>query len=529
MQEYMYAGLEMQVPQGRRRGGWARGRRGRLVCVGVVALLGVMLQPVRAVAADKKPWAQISLDSLGFPGVSGPLLVSGSSVLTVNFVDSHRLLVTFELRKLVPRLAHDPEDHEDRLVGGEIVDLPGGKIEARTEWHMHDHGRYLWNLGEGRFLLRIGERLYTMTPGSPAKDGDGFTRTLFPSRPVKPSLVVVSGDGGVVTLETVYDAPEEDGRTKVVLGDEDTAESPNAKTVIDFFRIGTDGTGAVTVTPAGHLGAAAPVLLPVDADGYLWASQTLTGWAMTFDTFGGKTIKLGTIQSSCFPRLVMTSRSEFVALTCQGSDDRIKVASYGLDGTDAWEETVGDFELPGFAFAPAAGRFAMSGTSPTGDNEGTVLGGPYQGARQEVRVYQNGSGDLLLRVQCSPGFKTAENFDLSGDGMLAAVVRDGGISVYKLPPLTKKDRDDMAEIASYAPPTSTAEVKLARITTRARAQVTEMKVAANSLAATPVQPVAEAAKVVVEGDVQAGPRKRPTLLNPGEKPEFGSANPEERK
>jgi hypothetical protein len=48
----------------------------------------------------------------------------------------------------------------------------------------------------------------------------------------------------------------------------------------------------------------------------------------------------------------------------------------------------------------------------------------------------------------------------------------------------------------------------------------------NSLAAAADPPVAQAAKVVVEGDVPAGPRKRPTLLNPGEKPLFGSANPE---
>jgi hypothetical protein len=527
MQEYMYAGLEMMVPQSYRRGGWARGRRGmrvfQMVLVGWAGL-GGGLAGQRAMVADKKPWAQIPLESVGFPGVSSQQLASGSSVLTVNFIDSNRLLVTFELRKLVPRVERDPEDHEDRLVGGEIVDLPNGKIEARTEWHMHDHGRYLWNLGGGRFLLRIGERLYTMRPGSAAAGGDVFTRTLFPSRPVKPSVVDVSVDGGVVTLQTVYDASDEGGRTKVILGDEDTAEVP-VKTMIDFFRITTDGTGAVVVTPAGHLGSDTPVLLPLDADGYMWASPAGAGsWAMTFDGYGGKRMKLGTIQSSCFPRLEMTSRSEFVALTCQGDDDRIKMASYGLDGTDTWEEAVGNFGRPFFAFAPAAARFAVSGTDPGVENDGTMVGGPNQGSRQEVRVYQNASGDLLLRVDCSPGFKTAENFDLSADGMLAAVVRNGGISVYKLPPLSKKDRDDMAEIAAYAPPASTGDVTLARLTTKAKPKVTEVKAAANSLA-----PVAAAEKPVAEGDVQVGPRKRPTLLNPGERPQFGSANPEERK
>jgi hypothetical protein len=249
-------------------------------------------------------------------------------------------------------------------------------------------------------------------------------------------------------------------------------------------------------------------------------------WAMTFDAFGGKTVKLGKIESSCFPRMVMTSRSEFLALTCQGSDDRIKMASYGLDGTDTWEEMVGNFGQPYFAFAPAAARFAVSGTDPGADNEGTVVGGPNLGSRQEVRVYQNASGDMLLRAECSPAFKTAENFDLSADGMMALVVRNGGISIYKLPPLSKKDREDMAEIAAYAPPASSGEVTLARLTTKVRPEVTEVRAPVNSLAAAADPPVAQAAKVVVEGDVPAGPRKRPTLLNPGEKPLFGSANPE---
>jgi hypothetical protein len=487
-------------------------------------LLGGVLLPAGAWAADKaekKPWVQLPLDALGFPGVSSTVLAAGSSVLTVNFVDSSHLLVTYELRKLVPRVDHDPEDHADRLVAGEIVDLPDGHIEARTEWHMHDHGRYLWNLGGGRFLLRIGERLYTMAPLSQPAGTDMFLRTVFPSQAGRPTLIQVSDDGGVVTVETVVGQKDEDGRTKVILGDQD--EGPTATTLIDFFRIAPDGeSGGFVANPAGHVGSASPVLLPIDADGYLWATQTVSGaWAVTFDGFAGKTIQVGTIQSSCYPRLVMTSRSEFVALTCQGSDDRIKIASYGLDGTDTWEESVGDFGRPNFAFAPAAARFAISGTDSGAENDGTVPGGPPQGARQEVRVYQNASGDLLLHVDCSPGFKTAENFDLSADGMLAAVVRNGAIAIYKLPPLTKKDRDDMAEIAAYAPPATMADVSLKRIMTRVKVETAAVAVVPAGVARVAETPAQEA-------DPPPGPgqRKPPTLLYPGEKPEFGSANTE---
>jgi hypothetical protein len=479
---------------------------------------------VAAYGAEKKPvpWVQVSLDSLGFPGVSSAFLGSGSSVLTVNFLDSGHLLVTYEMRKLVPRVEHDPGDHEDRLVAGLVVDLPTGHVEARTEWHMHDHGRYLWALGNGRFLLRIGDWLSTMAPLQGLAAGDAFARTTFPGRQARPSLVEVSPDGGVVTVETVIETPAQGGR-KVVLGDADTAAVPATKAVLDFFRVQEAGAGFV-LKPAGSVLSQSLFLLPIDADGYLWAEDAGAGaWDVTFDGFEGKTIGLGKIQSSCRPRLQMTSRSEFVALTCMGSDDRIKLASYGLDGVETWEETVGNTGSPSFAFAPAAARFAISGSDANYSTPSAVPGPGDEGARQEVRVYQNASGDLLLRVDCTPAFKTAENFDLSADGMLAAVVRNGAISVYKLPPLTKRDRDDMAEVGSFAPPASVADVSLKRLTVPVRSAEAMRRPPTQSAVASGPGAVPPAA-VDMGSSAADSPRRPPTLLKPGEKPEFGTAN-----
>jgi hypothetical protein len=520
-----FRGAQNSQTRWRRRGSYAGWVVGMLFALGVGAV-----QP-GSMDAEKKqgPWVQLSLDSLGFPGVSGPFLTSGSSMLTVHLLDGKHLLVTYSLRTLVPRLPGDPVDHDDRLVAGEVVDLPSGHVVARAEWHMHDHGRYLWKLGGGRFLLRIGERLYTIAPMANLASGDAFLRAVFPTRGLPPSLVFVSPEGGVVTIETMLEAQDET-RKKVVLGDEDTAE-PSSKTLIDFFRVqdGKKGGGDFEVKPAGTVLSPTPLLLPVDADGYLWAQPLDNAdWAVTFDGYGGKTIDLGKMESSCRPRLQMTARSEFLALTCLGSDDHIKMASYGLDGRETWEEVVGDVGTPTFAFAPEAARFAMSSThvDVTPVQPGSTAGPPVP--TQEVRVYQNASGDLLLRAECTPAFKTAENFDLSDDGMLAAVVKGGAVAIYKLPALTRRDLDDMAEVASFAPPASTEDVVLKRLTRPVTAEmVAESRVAATSAAAAPASaPTVLVAPMgaIAQGDTQSGPRKRPTLLNPGEKPEFGSGN-----
>jgi hypothetical protein len=489
--------------------------------MGVCAALSVA-----TCAAEKKPapWVQVPLDSLGFPGVSSAFLGSGSSVLTVNFLDSSHLLVTYEMRKLVPRVERDPEDHEDRLVAGLVVDLPSGHVAARTEWHMHDHARYLWALGKGRFLLRIGNGLSTMAPLKGLEAGDAFGRTVFPGRQATPSLVEVSPDGGVMMVETVVETPTQGGR-KVLLGDADTAQAPASKAVIDFYRVKDDSGGqGFEVTKAGTVLSQSLFLLPLDADGYLWAEDEGNGvWGVTFDGFEGKTIDLGKIQSSCRPRMQMTSRSEFVAMTCQGSDDRIKLTSYGLDGVETWEEPVGNTGAPSFVFAPAAARFALSGSDASGVAAAGAAGQPEVGPRQEVRVYQNASGDLLLRLECTPAFRTAENFDLSADGMLAAVVRNGAIAVYKLPALTKRDRDDMAEVGAFAPPASLADVSLKRLVVPVKSVEATRRPLTQNAAVSGPGAVPEAA-VDLGSSAAASPRRPPTLLKPGEKPEFGTGN-----
>ncbi len=473
--------------------------------------------------AKVAPWSKVSLEGVGFPGVAASLLHSGASMLSVHFIDDEHLLVTFGLRTLVPRLKDDPEGDDDRLVAAEVVELPSGSVSARTEWHMHDHARYLWPLGGGRFLVRIGEQLYTMVP-QVGKQGDAaFPRVVFPGRGRRPSAVLVSADGKVLTVETTIAA--EAAKTTVVLGDQDSAagSGPPSKTLIDFFRVSKDAE----VTPSGAVQANEAMLLPVDADGYLWAEQTDSSvWRMSFEEFGGKEIGLGEIDSTCEPRLQMLDRSEFLAMSCHGGDDHIRMASYGLDGKETWEESVGDFGAPAFAFAPESSRFAVSHITEESLPASATMtdAGPTTVAHQEVRVYQDASGDLLLRTECTPVIKTAENFDLSSDGTMAAVVRSGEIVVYKLPSLGKADREDIADVAKFAPPETDAPVRLAKLTVPLPTAKPTADVSVQKGMVAPAPPVVAGGQAVVE---KTETRKPPTLLKPGEKPEFGTANGQE--
>jgi len=117
-----------------------------------------------AQARGAEPVARIPLGPMGYQTMVPEFLLAGSSMLRVDFVDAEHLLVTFGLRQLMERLPGDPVDDDDRTVGAAVVELPTGKALARTEWRLHDRGQYLWELGHGRFLLRVRDRLSVIAP-----------------------------------------------------------------------------------------------------------------------------------------------------------------------------------------------------------------------------------------------------------------------------------------------------------------------------------------------------------------------------
>ncbi len=533
----MYAGTRMRVPPPGKQ--TARGRLGGRLQRRVAIWALAVTFAVQAGAADRQPqpWVRLKLDALGFPGMSGSLLGAGASLLTVHILDDSHLLVTFGTRGLVPRIVGDPPTDDDRMVAAEIVELPGGKIAAKTEWHMHDHGRYLWGLGGGRFLVRMGDELSTIQPMANLAAGKAFQRVAFPRRGFRPGMIVVSPDKNVLTMETAVklgkDAPQ--------WGDV-PQNNRSAATLVEFYRVkgaSADG-GGVNFEAAGKLLAPQAVALSVSADGTLWAVQKAhNGWAISFDGFDGKSIPAGELGSTCDPQLQMVGRSHFLAATCMGGSDVNKIAAYGLDGHEAWEEPMAGLDTVVYAMAPGAGRFALLRTieavSAAGD---PATGGSVE--RQELRVYETESGDMLLKTVAAPSFKTAENFDLAEDGSVAAVIRDGQIVVYRLDAPDKHDVADMKRAEKYAvPEAATGPLKFPRLMQALDAKVAPAAApavsggasgAAPTVALTPVAPAAKAPGVekgTTTGD-ELTPVRRvvPTLMKPGEKPEIGKANPQ---
>ena len=506
-----------------------------------------------------KPTLRIPLSELGFPGYVLSLMHAGASMATVHMLDNSHVLFTYSLRSLVPRLPGDDVNDTDRQVAAVLLDLPSGKVLARTKWHLHDHGPYLWNMGQGRFILRSGSELSMLMPlETMARGEDPFLRFALPHRPGQPVLVAGSPDGRMVTVEV-------ESEVRRAVDDEGDESRRKKHYTLEFFRIDAPehAKQPLHVTGAGAVGSPVMLKLPLDGDGYLWAEDGERGkWMVSFNEFGGKQQSLTPLLSSCRPRLTLLSRSQFLAETCRGSDQQPTLAAYGFDGHENWEEQFGEaLQPPVLALAPQAGRFAMSRlmASSSGQTGNSTLNGDDPIA-QEIRVYQTESGDLLLHLQSAPAARTAENFDLSPDGRTLIVMAPQTLDLYRLPELTAKDRKELAEVQSMTPPEGAGPVGLARIArpvdapmnaaeerhepalaSRAEPGASGAGEAAPTATPAPSPPAPTAADSVTAANPggaagEASPkadsaapgttRKAPTLLNPGETPTFKGGSPE---
>jgi hypothetical protein len=496
---------------------------------------------------------RIPLGPLGYLPVLQEFLLEGDSVLTVHFVDADHLLITFAVRRLMKREADSRPDDDDRTIAAVLVELPSGKVLARTEWRVRDRLQYLWGLGHGRFLLRIRDQLTMIAPLAAANPDDAFRE--FPFLRVERHIVaiLVSSNNDLLTVETVKRPAGAGGSIAVTLGD--SAPTDTAPVQVNFYRLESkdDSADGLQAIAAGAIRTHMAVALPLTTAGAL---EVLNGgkdlWMFNFNEHSGKVHELAQWYTSCFPRPTFVGHAEFVAFGCRGSDDSQDFAGFNLQGEEMWQQNFYEsYVSPLFAFAPAAGRFALGRTLVSNPIDPDMPLPASIVSAQEVRVYQTYSGKQLMRIDLTPVVRSGQNFALSPNGMKLAVVREAlvhhggtkddaaytqveaGVEVYPLPPLTDDDRAVLKKTEAQAPADTGARIDLSLERIR-DAGATAAGKAGDSPAAVPRTAVVDsglpeapaptkeagaAPAPVPEGDaVPSAPRKPPTLFGPDEKP-----------
>ena len=432
-------------------------------------------------AAARQPAARISLESLGYVPFASPVLSSGASILTLNYVDDRHLLVTFSLRRLLKRIPDDPPQDIDRNIDAVLIDLPSGNVLARTSWRMHDPAQYLWPLGNGHFILRIRDRLTTIAPMRNLKSGDPFKEQPLLSSPKPIGAILLSPDASLLIVEALdHLPPVEPARTpspgtSAYAAAQAAAQTssgtagqtatttipappppplkPRIPVEVRFYRLRSNPDGGLFAQASGGLRARTLVSIPADGAGFLSVlDEGRRHWAFNYNFYRGKVEELSPFDSSCHPLPLFVSRSEFIAFGCRSGTQRQMFGGFNLRGEEMWEQAIPETYLnPGFAFAPVADRFAfgrITTAAVVGDPASTP---PELYSSEIVTVHQTDSGRQVFRIDCTPILAAGQNFDLSPDGADLAVIRDSAIEIHHLPPLTSKDRAGIAKAASLAP------------------------------------------------------------------------------
>lgn len=490
----------------------------------------------------------IPVEPLGF-GIIPPHFVSPlASMFTVNFVDETHLLFTFTARTLLKRLPDATADDEDRNVAALLLELPSGKVIARTEWRTRDQDRYLWPLGDGRFLLRVRSRFSLLDPMRRLAEGGpdaAFRPETFLEIQRRIGYVSVSPGGDLLAIETL---PPRAERKPGVSGDATALAAAMAGTSdaqkleivdlpkrprveISFFRLKAQDIGkggGLFAQVAGNVASPALIELPATSEGYLEMKRDKSPgfWDFDFVSHPGKRQELAGYETSCAPRPYFISRSEFVAFGCRGSDDRPELSYFNLQGDEPWIAALSGPQVsPQIVAAPAAGRFALSRTlvNANAANEEALTVDDL--TAQEITVFQSFSGQQLLKVQATPIERAGQNFDLSPAGTQFAVLRSGNLEIYRMPVLSVSDKKAVEAAKAMAPAQNDAPIKLNAVSVKVAAEEESSSSVAKPqtgvAAALPGSEGPQTAPVQTEGalgDQDGAGRQRPSLYGPNETP-----------
>lgn len=450
----------------------------------VAVLLGVCADVPASAGHKPRPDLTIPLKPLGFGTIPPAYLQVGQTMFTLNFVDDTHLLVTFNAKGLLPRLGDEQPGDEDRNVAARLLELPSGKVVATTTWRTRDHGRYLWSIGRGRFLLRVRNHFSVVDPIRNLGGGDAFRQKELIAVTRRIALVDVSPDGGLLMVET---APPQ---KQPLLGAAASAAAlaatvPEAKLKprtepppdyqLRFYRLVTlqqEGKESVVAQNAGGVRARQPVEIAMTPLGYLAVvRESAKVYDFDFHSYSGKKLELAPFDTSCPPHAIFTSTTDFIAFGCRGGTIRNEMSAFNLRGEEPWISVLsGDQAATFLRTSPAAGRFALSLTSSVPILPAGVVDDTSPQPTEQVEVLQHHDGRVLLTVQSAPIQVAGQNFDLSPNGLLFAAVQNHEIGIYNLPPLSSADQKALTLSAAAFSEPADGPVRLETYTAEAESE-----------------------------------------------------------
>jgi hypothetical protein len=405
---------------------WATGKRAGWAAMAAL-LATAALSPIAALAEKKpaappplpeaKPAVSIEVGPLGYRPPGAFYLTYRLSSAAIGFFDDDHLLFTFRMGGLLKRLPGDPAGDDDQEIRAVVLDLGTGKVVQQTEWRMHDRSQYLWPYKDGQFLVRVRDSLFITNQALQLEPYMTFDAGI--------RAVQVSPDRGMLVVET-----NDPAKLGAETQDEKLLGGPPVKVMV--FPLGEK-------KPLAESSARVPTLLPLMGDGLLdlLEGRAQGSWLMRDVPFEGQPQTVAEVRSSCQPSARPLSSTVVLMVGCYGdADDRQVIAVSTKDGElwrDRWQNR---FVWGWFDSAANGSRFVYESVQVNRSISTFDALYPEDVQVQLAGVYDTESGKLVLVRDASPVLTAGQNVTLSPDGKRFAILRNGAIEVYDLPPVT---------------------------------------------------------------------------------------------
>lgn len=365
--------------------------------------------------------------------------------LSLDFVDGDHVLLTFNQRKLLQRHSDCPSSHDDRLVRAVVLEIPSGRVVKNADWYLHDHRRYLWSLGSGKFLLRKLNDLYLVD--------SALHETLLMNSPKNLLWVTVTPDRKQIIVET-----EEGANTSSAK--EAQAESPLARKVATPQFV-VEFLDAETLARQRTIKLGAMASVEGTSSGYADSIHKGDFWLVRFGPTPRERRNIARVRSQTVPRVFYSSNNSLLIGRCPAAACDYSVTAFTVTGNRLWRQHWSQPRyFPAVTRSEDNGRFGVSSlrhavlsSAPANydDVENNDAGVAQDGVEQDIQVFETASGDPVLSVGVSPAMMSGQNVSLSADGRRLAVLHDSTLEIYQLPQMSDEEKAKFTALKADVP------------------------------------------------------------------------------
>ena len=407
-----------------------------------LALLGlfvlVCLADSRGAAGQMKPAqpdAQVDLSIVGYSGLSPLNRFTERYNLSLSFVDSDHLLFTFNghsAQELLERRQDCTSANSCHQVRAMVIDLRNNQVTAKADWYLYDYRRYLWPMGNGRFLVRRSNNIYLV--------GSDLQEKLLYSSPDDLLWSGITVDRKQLILES---------RIQANTNKEQHEQNPN-RVKIEIRDVDTLAVQKAYVAPA--VVEMAPVSSGYADSVHNPVRQT---WLVRFGESENQRKDLMQVRSPCKPDLLFPTDKTLLVGRCSPNDDAYSVSVFTLSGHPLWRQRWSQRQFDPAVLSSDDGSRIVAGTvTPNRDGKESAPSDDkpsWPDVQQEIRVLEAATGKELLETEAKTAFLKNENYSVSPDGRRLAVVDGTMLNLYDLPQMTTEERTRYLAMNSDAP------------------------------------------------------------------------------